>query len=304
METMIPSVLISAAKGILNGLLPLAINQINLAWGFKKDLEKLHERLEIIQALLYDAENQKIISHTMMAWLKKLKAAICDAENVLDELAYEALRRKIEVHDRKRDKVRHLFTHSDPLSFHFKMANKVNNINKLLDRICKAANDVGFRPAEQPNDAIVQPRECMMSQPFIDHTQVVGRDGDVKVVVDMLLGSYVEDDLPVVAIVGIPGLGKTTLAQVVYKEAKVTKNFCARMWICVSDDFKVERLLNDMEQSLTGDKSETHSIEGVVRKLRQKLNGKKYLLVLDDVWNTKPDLWVDLRCSLVGIGGS
>ncbi|XP_058193121.1 putative disease resistance protein RGA3 [Rhododendron vialii] len=306
---MAEALLIPVAKGILYGLLSLATNQINnpinLAWGFKKDLEKLRERLEIIQALLLDAENRKITSHTMMAWLKKLKATICHAENVLDELAYEALRRKIEVQNRKRNKVRDLFALSDPLLFRFKMTNKVNDINILLDRICKAANDIGLKPGEQLNDAIVEPREFRTTLPFIDDTLVVGRDGDVSVVVDMLLSSDMEGELPVIAIVGMAGLGKTTLAQVVYKEAKVLKNFSEeRIWICVSDDFKVGRLLNEMVQSLTGDKCETPNIEGVVRKLRQKLNGKKYLLVLDDVWNTKPDLWVDLRNSLVGIGGS
>ncbi|KAH7842132.1 hypothetical protein Vadar_001832 [Vaccinium darrowii] len=93
-------VLISAARGILNGLLSLAKDQIDdqikLAWSFKKDLKKLCKRLEIIQGLLADADNPKITSSALMVWLKRLKAATCDAENVLDELAYEALRRKIE----------------------------------------------------------------------------------------------------------------------------------------------------------------------------------------------------------------
>ncbi|XP_058191998.1 putative disease resistance protein RGA3 [Rhododendron vialii] len=306
---MAEALLLLTAKGILKGLLSLATNQINnqinLAWGFKKDLEKLLERLEIIQALLLDVENRKITSHTMMTWLKKLKDAICHAENVLDELAYEGLRRKIEAHNRKRNKVRDLFTLSDPLSFRFKMANKVNDINELLDRICKAANDVGLKPAEQLNDAIVEPSEFRTTLPFIGDTQVVGRDGDVKVVVDMLPDSNVEGELPVIAFVGMAGLGKTTLAQVVYKEEKVLKNFSEeRIWICVSDDFKVGRLLNEMVQSLPGDKCETPNIEAIMRMLRQKLNGKKYLLVLDDVWNTKPDLWENLRNSLVEIGGS
>ncbi|XP_058179993.1 putative disease resistance protein RGA3 [Rhododendron vialii] len=54
----------------------------------------------------------------------------------------------------------------------------------------------------------------------------------------------------------------------------------------------------------TGDKSETPNTQGVVRKLIAKLNGKKYFLVLDDVWNTYLDLWVNLRNSLIGIVGS
>ncbi|KAL7234657.1 hypothetical protein ACSBR1_018159 [Camellia fascicularis] len=101
------------------------------------------------------------------------------------------------------------------------------------------------------------------------------------------------------------GMGKTTLAQLVYKNKKVVKHFGdRRMWICVSNDFIVKRLLNEMVQSLTRDQCEMENIEGIVRKLQEKLYGKKYLLVLDDVWNEIADKWECMRNSLLGIGGS
>ncbi|KAL7234639.1 hypothetical protein ACSBR1_018141 [Camellia fascicularis] len=113
------------------------------------------------------------------------------------------------------------------------------------------------------------------------------------------------DDLSVIAIVGMGGMGKTTLAQLVYKNKKVVKHFGdRRMWICVSNDFIVKRLLNEMVQSLTRDQCEMENIEGIVRKLQEKLYGKKYLLVLDDVWNEIADKWECMRNSLLGIGGS
>ncbi|KAH7860254.1 hypothetical protein Vadar_011228 [Vaccinium darrowii] len=98
---MAEALLIPAAKGILEGLLSLAkdpvTGQIKQAWGFEQDLKKLCRRLETIQGLLEAAENQNVTSKPMLAaWLKHLKAATCDAENVLDELAYEDLRRKFE----------------------------------------------------------------------------------------------------------------------------------------------------------------------------------------------------------------
>ncbi|KAH7860503.1 hypothetical protein Vadar_014157 [Vaccinium darrowii] len=98
--------LISAAGGIVERLLSQAkdlisnkINdQINLACSFTEDLKELSGTLEFIHALLHDADqNRKKTSATMLVWLKNLKAVICDAEDLLDELAYEALRRKIEM---------------------------------------------------------------------------------------------------------------------------------------------------------------------------------------------------------------
>ncbi|XP_058183949.1 putative disease resistance protein RGA4 [Rhododendron vialii] len=302
------SPLISAALAGVKILIPLAKEATGAikgaTWGFKGDLETLARRLETIEALLSDAEDsaRKIKSKVLKGWLKNVKLAICDAENVLDKIAYESLRSKVEV--RKRDKVRKFF---NPLAFRPKIAVKVKNVNSLLDRICKEAKDIGLSAANQLINAAtaVKPIDQLrLTGPFIDNSKVVGRDADVAKVRDMLLGSGVEDYLSVVAIVGMGGLGKTTLAQLLYKDEEVVSYFDKKlMWICVSDDFDVPRLLNEMMQSLTGNKSDMTNIEGIVRNLHNKLNGQKYLLVLDDVWNESDTIWERMRVYLQEIGG-
>ncbi|XP_058209374.1 disease resistance protein RGA2-like [Rhododendron vialii] len=297
------ALLIPAAQAILNGLMPLLTEQIKLAWGFKGDLQKLQRRLRNIQALLRDADKVQIESEVLKEWLKCLKSVTCDVENVLGELAYEALRKKLEVGNRKRNKVRNFFSLSNPPIFRLKMVNRVNNINLLLDNICKEAHDMGLRPAEQLISVLVSPSEHRQTTPFIDKSRCVGRDGDVVVVREMLLLS--KDDLSVIAIVGMAGLGKTTLAQLVYQDKKVGEYFGGnKMWICVSDDFRVESLLNEMAEYLFGGESKMSNIGAIVEKLGEKLKGKKYLLVLDDVWNRIPKIWEDMRSALIGIGGS
>ncbi|KAI8560892.1 hypothetical protein RHMOL_Rhmol04G0291400 [Rhododendron molle] len=300
---MAETVSLHAAQALLNGLTSLVTDQIKLAWGFKEDLRKLQRRLKIVQALLLDADHKgQKPSEALKEWLKNLKSVTWHAENVLGEFAYEALRRELEVGNRMKYKVRNFFSLSNPLAFRIKMADRVKDINLLLDEICKEARDIGLSPADQLIRASVPPMAISQTTPFVDKP-CVGRDGDVAVVRDMLLGS--KDNLSVIAIVGMPGLGKTTLAQLVYKDKKVVEYFGDnKMWICVSDDFKIERLLNEMVQSLFGEKSEIPNIEGIVRKLGEKLKEKKYLLVLDDVWNTNPQIWDQLISSLKGTEGS
>ncbi|XP_058181064.1 putative disease resistance protein RGA3 isoform X2 [Rhododendron vialii] len=290
--------LIAAVQAVLTTVIPLVTEPINrVVFDFQEHLRFFRSRLTTIQALLRDAEKspRKIESESMKLWLKNLKLATCEAENVLDRIAYESLRNELE--GRKRDKVIRFFSHSNPLLFRLKIANEVKNVNSLLDRICKGANDIGLSPVN-----LVEPTR--LTHPFIDDSTVVGRNGDVSRVRDMLLGSGVEDDhLAVVAIVGMAGLGKTTLAQLLYKDKEVVSYFEQKMWICVFDDFGAQRLLNEMMQSLTGHKSDAPNIEGIVRRLHEELNGKKYLLVLDNVWNTSADTWVCLRNCLQEIGG-
>ncbi|KAH7835995.1 hypothetical protein Vadar_031829 [Vaccinium darrowii] len=99
------SFLISSTQAILDDLIPLAKQQVSLAWCFKGNLEKLCDRLTMIQALLCDAEKRKIRSQLMKVWLNHLDTVTSDAENLLDELKYENIRRNIEVPNGMTDKI-------------------------------------------------------------------------------------------------------------------------------------------------------------------------------------------------------
>ncbi|THG14107.1 hypothetical protein TEA_009365 [Camellia sinensis var. sinensis] len=135
----------------------------------------------------------------MCEWLKNLKLVTCDDENVLDDFAYETLRRKLEVQNRMRNRVRNFFSLSNPLAFHLKMAHKVKDINSMLDLICKKTNDIILKPADKILNAAntsVEPREVnfRVTYPFVDNSQVVGRDSDVSTMIYMLIGSYESGD--------------------------------------------------------------------------------------------------------------
>ncbi|KAL3497603.1 hypothetical protein ACH5RR_040335 [Cinchona calisaya] len=183
------------------------------------------------------------------------------------------------------------------------MAHEVKNIMVSLEEAFKEANQIGLRAVELTNTR-PNPREIRLTHPFVDDSEIVGRDDDISSVKRMLTSSNYKKDLPVITIVGMGGQGKTTLAQLVYKNDAVVRHFGERIWVCVSEDFKLERLLNEMLQSLTGKKVEMTNWEALVKELQKKLKEKRYLLVLDDVWNENPEEWESMRNCLLGIGGS
>ncbi|KAK0595211.1 hypothetical protein LWI29_004513 [Acer saccharum] len=80
------------------------------------------------------------------------------------------------------------------------------------------------------------------------------------------------------------GIGKTTLAQLVYNNNEVKKSFQKRMWVCVSDPFDVLKVAKAIVVALECPASELVDLESCVQKISQSIRGKKFLLVLDDVW--------------------
>ncbi|CDP14721.1 unnamed protein product, partial [Coffea canephora] len=286
---------------ILNKILPLAADEISRAWGVKKDLQKLAKKVEMMEALIFDAKCKQSTSKAAQLWLKRLQSIARDAEIVLDDFGYEVLRHKVE--NRKRDKVRNFFSSSNPISFRLEMANKIKNVSASLEEAYKEANQIGLHPAQLPM-ASADHKVDRSTDPFVDESETVGREAEVSEVVSMLISSDCKKDLPVISIVGMGGQGKTTLAQLVLKNECVVKHFDKTIWVCVSDDFKVERLLNEMLESLEGKSAETTNTEALVRMLQENLKGKSYLLVLDDIWNDDPLKWNDMRRRFSAIGGA
>lgn len=130
----------------------------------------------------------------------------------------------------------------------------------------------------------VEPKEIRLTHPYVDESKVVGKDKDLSIIVNMLVSLNNEKGLPIINVVGMPSIGKTTLAQLVYKDKKVVSHFDQRMWVWVSDDFEVPRLLNQIVESLTGTNPHISNIEGLIKNyLVCKLKRKKYLLVIDDI---------------------
>ena len=81
------------------------------------------------------------------------------------------------------------------------------------------------------------------------------------------------------------GLGKTNLAQLVYNDQGVVSYFNLKMWVCVSDDFDVKVLVRNIIKSATNRDVENLELDQLQQLLKQNLDGKRYFLVLDDVWN-------------------
>ena len=90
-----------------------------------------------------------------------------------------------------------------------------------------------------------------------------------------------------IPIVGMGGLGKTTLAQAIFNNKNVTEHFELKAWVCVSKEFDVCRVTKRILEEEISDTCNFEGLNLMQLKLKERLMGKKFLLVLDDVWCEK-----------------
>ena len=88
-----------------------------------------------------------------------------------------------------------------------------------------------------------------------------------------------------IALVGMGGIGKTTLAQLVYKDRRVVDFFDLKAWVCVSEEFDIVRITKTNLKAITDKSSDDNDLNLLQCKLEERLSRKKFLLVFDDVWN-------------------
>ncbi|KAF3639655.1 putative oxidation resistance protein 1-like isoform X1 [Capsicum annuum] len=151
------------------------------------------------------------------------------------------------------------------------ISHRLKSIRRDLELIAK--DKASLYPVERREPFLREPYSVQFNldretYSFVPEGEVIGRNDDKKKIVDFLLDSKVEENVVVISIVGLGGLGKTTLAQCVFNDEMVKENF---------------------EKNIV-----------VQNELRRMLDGKKYLLVLDDVWNEDPLKWPRLKNMLIG----
>ena len=269
------------------------------------ELERLKNTVESIKAVLLDAEDKQEQSHAVQIWIRRLKDDVLHpADDLLDEFSIEDMRHKRD--EARKNKVTQLLHSLSPnrIAFSRKIAYEIERIQKKFNDVVKDISGLNLNP----NIVVVQQTNSVRRETssFVLESDIIGRDDDKNEIINLLRQSHENQLVSVAAIVGIGGLGKTALAQLVYNDCEVTNYFEKCMWVCVSDNFDVKTIVKNMLESLTKETiNDTLSLENLQNMLRKNLTGKKYLLVLDDIWNESFEKWAQLRTYLMcGAQGS
>ncbi|KAL2458363.1 putative disease resistance RPP13-like protein 1 [Abeliophyllum distichum] len=130
----------------------------------------------------------------------------------------------------------------------------------------------------------------------VDESEVHGREKDKEDILKMLLEVESSDSpVSVIPIVGMGGVGKTTLTQLVYNDDRLKDVFDLMAWACVSYEFDAFRITKIILEAVFSGSCDYTDLNMLQVKLKESLSKKRFLVVLDDVWNEKYGDWDILR---------
>ncbi|XP_039832688.1 putative disease resistance protein RGA4 [Panicum virgatum] len=283
----------SKLMGILQGM---AKEEVEMLLGVPGEIAKLETTLGYISPILADAERRRIRDSAAERWMREFKDAMYDADDILDlcqileggEEPMLARRRYIPV-----------FSCFSNQVIPHQIGMRIKALNQRLEDLAKMIPRFGFIISQATSSTSTTTRDSTYSgsdfrRETILVSDIIGEkiDEDRRKLCDLLVNEMdaptrsVIDNVVVVAITGAAGIGKTTLAQMVFNDRIVQEHFEVKIWLSVTREFRKIRLLRQCIAYVDGIADD---VEDTIGELEQRLHlamrEKKFLVVMDDVWS-------------------
>nr|KYP45704.1 Putative disease resistance RPP13-like protein 1 [Cajanus cajan] len=259
-----------------------------------KLLQQLETTLRVVRAVLDDAEKKQITDSNVNHWLTTLKDLVYQADDLLDHVSTKAATQK---------KVRNFFSRFS----NSKIITKLEDIVVRLENVLRLKESLDLKEIVVENSVPWK----VPSTSLEDGSHIYGRDDDKEAIIKLLLENSSDgEEVSVIPIVGMGGVGKTTLAQLVYNDDSLKEIFDFKAWVCVSEEFDILNVTKIISEAVTAQPfiaqpCKINDLNLLHLDLMDKLKDKKFLIVLDDVWIQDYVNWSLLKKPLQrGIKGS
>ncbi|XVE53047.1 hypothetical protein DITRI_Ditri02bG0173200 [Diplodiscus trichospermus] len=274
----------------------------------KDEVRNLEHSLRAIRATLEDAEEKQVIDKPIKLWLEGLKHVCYDIEDVLDEwrAAFPSTNRDVEETSKFSDlgsKVRSVFDISKKRD----IALKIKKISEGLLTLSDLKNKYILENREVRHLRLNKESTC-----YAEFSEIIGRDEIKRKIMDSVLSPIDKKkgkhSIQTISIVGMGGVGKTALAQVIFNDKIIEKTFEKRNWVWVSnyfDEKKIAQAIFTNDNQLLPNNvaaamylQDSATLQSLLYHLQNKIQKTKFFLVLDDLWADGNEEWEQLRAVL------
>jgi len=285
-------VLDALASYLQDMLLEMAKEEVHLLFCVPDEIKKMEKKLGDLKRFLADADKRNISDESVKSWVRELRNAMYDATNILDLCQLKAMEQSRSCDMGCFNPL--LFCMRNPLHAH-DIGNRIKSLNERLDDIekrSKTFNFINLASYEDNTKKVESSLRARRETTGEDELGVVGEkvEEDTGNHVDLLTKK--DKNVPehknvmVYAIVGVGGIGKTTLAKKIFNHDFIKQEFQKRIWLSVNQEFSdadlLERAITEAQGNHQAPRNTKAALE---RTLKEALKDCKTLLVMDDVWD-------------------
>ncbi|CAL5417088.1 unnamed protein product [Camellia sinensis] len=282
----------TAVLHLLANLAPFLQGEVNLLSGVREAIEDIRVEFERMSAFLRVADAMEERDPELKDWVKQVRDAAHDTEYVLDKL-------KLHLAQHHGDGfggfLRKSFYFAKTLKARHQIASEIQRIKSRVTNISEGHkryhDKYGILEQGSRSDVVNNSwYDYRGDALLLEEAKLVGIEKPKRQLMDWLVKGG--SGLKAVSVVGMGGLGKTTLVKKVYDDTTVKKHFNSHAWLTVSESFRAEDLLKDMIQQLFEEIKrpvpvavENMSINRLKCLAHDFLQQRRYVVVFDDAWN-------------------
>ena len=251
-----------------------------------EEVGRLHDELRRMAWFLEDVDARQKSNEGVENWVKDMRNIAYQVEDLLESCFLQVERTQQE---RRGFISRFIFCAHLPnqLHTHCKFKREIQSLRAAVDDIWRGNLISGITGPHAYGEERSVDEEIMRQRKAVaHHSNVVGMENEKKAILDMLFSSNLKKKF-VISIVGMGGLGKTTLARKVFEDPQIASHFDRLVWLDMTQKYKEDKLLKDLVMQVS--KIQSEELEKMTQwelrlSVHQSLQSMKYLIVMDDAW--------------------
>ncbi|KAM3321287.1 hypothetical protein P3S67_008489 [Capsicum chacoense] len=269
---------VASLKRTIESLLTFNSPMQSLTCDHSEDFSALHEKISSLEVVVKNLEKNNV-SGEMTDFEVEVKEVANIVEHTIQVRVTEVV---LASDENMREKA------------HERLSDSLQQVAEDIDCIWKESTKIQDKGKQVSKESLVHDFSSSTDDILNVNNNMFGRDDQMKRLLEDLTTCY-SGEPKVIPIVGMGGIGKTTLAKEVYNHGSILCRFDVRAWAAVSQQHNIKEILLSLLQSTIkmDDTVKTKGEAELADMLQKSLKRKRYLIVLDDIWSC--EVWDGVR---------